>query len=38
MVGGRVPRRVLLVSADMGDGHNAAARGLAEVIEGRWPG
>jgi UDP-N-acetylglucosamine:LPS N-acetylglucosamine transferase/peptidoglycan/xylan/chitin deacetylase (PgdA/CDA1 family) len=38
MVGGRVPRRVLLVSADMGDGHNAAARVLAEVIEGRWPG
>src|SRR2546425_10093266 len=38
MVGGRVPRRVLLVSADMGDGHNAAARALADVIERRWPG
>jgi UDP-N-acetylglucosamine:LPS N-acetylglucosamine transferase len=38
MVGGRAPRRVLLVSADMGDGHNAAARVLADVIDRLWPG
>lgn len=32
------PRRVLVVSANMGGGHDAAAAALAERIEHRWPG
>jgi diacylglycerol O-acyltransferase len=33
-----VPRRVLIVSAEMGEGHNAAAQALTEVIYDLWPG
>ncbi len=32
------PRRVLVVSADMGGGHNATAAGLEESIQRLWPG
>jgi UDP-N-acetylglucosamine:LPS N-acetylglucosamine transferase len=32
------PRRVLILSAEMGEGHNAAARALTEVMEEEWPG
>ena len=31
------PRRVLIVSADMGGGHAATARALREVVQQRWP-
>lgn len=31
------PRRVLILSADMGEGHNAAARAITEVIGELWP-
>ena len=37
MVGAAAPRRVLLVSANMGDGHNAAARELAVIVQRLWP-
>lgn len=30
--------RVLIISADMGGGHNATAAALAEVVNRRWPG
>jgi UDP-N-acetylglucosamine:LPS N-acetylglucosamine transferase len=33
-----LPRRALIVSAGMGEGHNAAADALTEVIASRWPG
>ncbi|MDA8315647.1 MAG: glycosyltransferase [Actinomycetota bacterium] len=33
-----LPARVLILSADMGEGHNAAARALTEVMEEIWPG
>jgi diacylglycerol O-acyltransferase len=33
-----VPQRILVLSADMGEGHNAAAAALTEVIEELWPG
>ena len=33
-----LPRRVLIVSAGMGEGHNAAASALGETIEDCWPG
>ncbi|MGP8205356.1 MAG: MGDG synthase family glycosyltransferase [Acidimicrobiales bacterium] len=33
-----VPRRVLIISAEMGEGHNAAAAALTEAIEECWPG
>lgn len=33
-----VPRRALAVSADIGEGHNAAARALEEAIGRLWPG
>lgn len=33
-----LPRRVLIISAEMGEGHNAAARALREVIDEAWPG
>ena len=33
-----VPRRAMLVSADMGEGHNSAARALEEAIARVWPG
>jgi UDP-N-acetylglucosamine:LPS N-acetylglucosamine transferase len=33
-----VPRRVLIVSADIGEGHNAAARALEEAAARLWPG
>ena len=33
-----LPRRVVIVSAGMGEGHNAAASALSEVIEDCWPG
>lgn len=32
------PRRALIVSADIGEGHNAAARALAEAVPRAWPG
>ncbi len=32
------PRRLLIVSADMGEGHNAAARAIAAAVEAAWPG
>ncbi|HWE88097.1 MAG TPA: WS/DGAT domain-containing protein [Pseudonocardiaceae bacterium] len=32
------PRRALIVSADMGEGHNATGRALAEAARQRWPG
>lgn len=38
MIGALGPRRVLLVSADLGDGHNAAARAIRECLENSWPG
>jgi diacylglycerol O-acyltransferase / wax synthase len=31
------PRRVLIISAEMGEGHNAAAAALVEAIEESWP-
>jgi UDP-N-acetylglucosamine:LPS N-acetylglucosamine transferase len=34
----RVPRRILVVSADMGAGHNATGRALQAVAEHIWPG
>lgn len=33
-----LPRRVLIVSAGMGEGHNAAANALSETIYDCWPG
>lgn len=33
-----LPRRVVIVSAGMGKGHNAAATALSEVIKDCWPG
>ena len=33
-----VPRRVLIVSADMGQGHNATGRALEEAACSIWPG
>jgi UDP-N-acetylglucosamine:LPS N-acetylglucosamine transferase len=33
-----LPRRVLIISAEMGEGHNAAAAALTEAIEECWPG
>lgn len=33
-----LPRRVLIISAEMGEGHNAAAAALTEAIEQCWPG
>jgi UDP-N-acetylglucosamine:LPS N-acetylglucosamine transferase len=33
-----VPRRALIVSADIGEGHNSAARALEEAIPRVWPG
>lgn len=32
------PRRLLIVSADMGEGHNATGRALQEAAEELWPG
>jgi UDP-N-acetylglucosamine:LPS N-acetylglucosamine transferase len=32
------PRRVLIVSADIGEGHNSAGRALEEAIIRQWPG
>jgi diacylglycerol O-acyltransferase len=32
------PRQVVIISAQMGEGHNAAAQALTEVIEDCWPG
>jgi diacylglycerol O-acyltransferase / wax synthase len=34
----RLPRRVLVVSADIGGGHHATGRALAERVQQRWPG
>lgn len=31
------PKRILLVSAQMGEGHNAAARALVETMREAWP-
>lgn len=33
-----LPRRVLILSAAMGEGHNAAARALTEAMRQQWPG
>jgi diacylglycerol O-acyltransferase len=33
-----LPQRVLIVSAEMGEGHNAAARAITETINEVWPG
>jgi diacylglycerol O-acyltransferase / wax synthase len=33
-----VPRRALIISADIGEGHNSAGRALAETIARIWPG
>jgi len=33
-----LPRSVLIISAEMGEGHNAAAAALTEAIEECWPG
>lgn len=33
-----VPRSVVIISAEMGEGHNAAAAALTEAIEECWPG
>jgi UDP-N-acetylglucosamine:LPS N-acetylglucosamine transferase len=35
---GLEPRRVLIVSAGIGEGHNAAGRALAEAAPRAWPG
>ena len=32
-----IPRRALLVSADIGEGHNSAARALEEAAVRLWP-
>jgi WS/DGAT/MGAT family acyltransferase len=32
------PKRVLIVSADMGEGHNATGRALEEAVRAHWPG
>ncbi len=32
-----VPERVLIISAEMGEGHNAAASALTEAIQESWP-
>ncbi|MEU3269826.1 WS/DGAT domain-containing protein [Saccharomonospora sp. NPDC006951] len=34
----RRPERLLIVSADMGEGHNATGRALREAAENLWPG
>jgi diacylglycerol O-acyltransferase / wax synthase len=33
-----IPRRALIVSATIGEGHNSAGRALKEAIERTWPG
>ncbi|MGC8466419.1 MAG: MGDG synthase family glycosyltransferase [Acidimicrobiales bacterium] len=33
----RAPRKVLILSAEMGEGHNAAAAAITEAIEELWP-
>jgi diacylglycerol O-acyltransferase / wax synthase len=33
-----LPRHVLIISAEMGEGHNAAAQALTEAMEECWPG
>jgi len=38
MVATVTPQRVLVVSAEMGEGHNAAARALIEAMSRLWPG
>jgi len=35
---GDLPRRVLIISAEMGEGHNAAANALTEAMQEAWPG
>jgi diacylglycerol O-acyltransferase len=35
---GAMPRSVLIISAEMGEGHNAAAAALTEAIKECWPG
>jgi UDP-N-acetylglucosamine:LPS N-acetylglucosamine transferase len=32
------PQRVLIVSANMGEGHNATGRALDQAVRARWPG
>lgn len=36
--GDRAPRRVLIVSADIGEGHNATGQALEQAIARNWPG
>jgi UDP-N-acetylglucosamine:LPS N-acetylglucosamine transferase len=38
VAGTDVPRRVLIISAAMGDGHDAAATALSELMETSWRG
>jgi len=38
MNGSPVPRRALIVSADIGAGHNSAGRALEEAMARAWPG
>ena len=38
MTATRAPRRALIVSADIGEGHNSAGRALGEAIGRAWPG
>lgn len=38
VVDDNVPQSVLVISAEMGEGHNAAAKALTEAIEESWPG
>lgn len=33
-----VPRRAMIVSADIGEGHNSAGRALEEAMARTWPG
>jgi diacylglycerol O-acyltransferase / wax synthase len=37
VVDDNVPERVLIISAEMGEGHNAAATALTEAIQESWP-
>ena len=38
LAAGPSPRQALIVSADIGEGHNAAGRAIAEAIPRAWPG
>ena len=38
MTATHAPRRALIVSADIGEGHNSAGRAVKEAIGRAWPG